>query len=80
LAYYGYPSGAVISGVTEGSPADDAGIERGDIITEFNGTEITEYSVLTELLNDLEPNDTVPLKIYRSGRYYSLNITIGANG
>lgn len=80
LAYYGYPSGAVISGVTEGSPADDAGIERGDIITEFNNTEITEYSVLTEQLNDLEPNDTVPLKIYRSGRYYSLNITIGANG
>lgn len=80
LAYYGYPEGAVVSGVADGSPAAEVGIERGDIITEFNGTKITEYSVLTEELNDLEPNQTVPLKIYRSGRYYSLEIKIGANG
>lgn len=80
LSYYGYPAGAVVSGVDEGSPADEVGVERGDIITEFNGTAISEYTVLTNELNDLEPGETVPLKLYRSGRYYSLEIKIGANG
>ena len=36
LSFYGYPAGAVVSGVIEGSPADLAGIRRGDIITELN--------------------------------------------
>lgn len=80
LSFYGYPAGAVVSGVIEGSPADDAGIARGDIITEFNGTEITEYTVFADVLHDLEPKDKVSIKIYRSGRNYETTITIGSDG
>lgn len=79
LKYYGYPSGAVVSSVADGSPADNAGLAKGDIITEFGGTEITEYSMLESLLQKCKPSDQVSVKIYRSGRYYSTTVTIGSN-
>lgn len=78
LAFYGYPSGAVVSSVAEGSPAAIAGIERGDIITKFNGVTISEYTVLNELLYDCKAGDTVSITIYRSGRYYTADIKLTA--
>ena len=80
LRFYGYPTGAVVSGVIEGSPAHEAGIARGDIITEFNGTAIKEYTVFSDVLHDLEPKEKVSIKIYRSGRSYETTITIGSDG
>ncbi len=79
LEYYGYPNGAVVSSVAEGSPAYEAGIERGDIITEFDSNKITEYKDLEHLVAQSKPNDTVNVKIYRSGRYYSTSLTVGLN-
>ncbi len=76
LAFYGYPSGAVVSSVAEGSPAANAGIERGDIITEFNGVTISEYTVLNDALYDCEAGDTVAVTIYRGGRYYTAEIKL----
>lgn len=76
LAYYGYPSGAVVSTVASGSPADMAGIKRGDIITEFNGVEITEYTVFTDALYDSKGGDKVKIKIYREGSYKTLYVTL----
>ena len=69
-----------MSGVAEGSPAAQAGIARGDIITEFNGTAISEYTVFDDVLHDLEPNQKVSMKIYRAGRNYKTTITIGSDG
>ena len=80
LKMYGYPSGAVISSVVEGGPADDAGLQRGDIITSFNGTSITEYTEFSSLLNGCTSGDTVDITIYRAGRTYTTTITIGSNG
>ena len=79
LKYYGYPSGAVISSVADGSPADSAGLAKGDIITEFDGTEITEYNMFDSLLQKCKPDDKVNIKIYRNGRYYTTTVTVGSN-
>ncbi len=79
LEYYGYPVGAVVLSVDPDSPAYTAGIRRGDIITEFNGTAIDDYTIFGDLLLDCKPEQTVSLTIYRSGRNYSLNLTIGSN-
>ncbi len=79
LAFYGYPTGAVVLSVYEASPAYQAGIRKGDIITEFNGTEIKEYKMLDGLVSDCKPDQKVTVKIYRSGRYYSTTITVGSN-
>ena len=79
LQYYGYPTGAVISSVAEGSPAENAGLQKGDIITEFAGKTISDYTVLGETLEDCKPNDKVSVKIYRGGRYYTTTVTVGSN-
>ena len=76
LEFYGFPVGAVVSSVADGSPAANAGIERGDIITEFNGTQITEYTVLGDALYDCEPDQTVKVTIYRSGRLYDVDVKL----
>lgn len=79
LNFYGYPAGAVVLSVDKGSPAADAGIERGDIITEFNGIEISEYDILGELIEDCDAGDNVSVSYYRSGRIYKTNLKIGSN-
>lgn len=79
LKYYGYPTGAVVLSVADGSPAEQSGIAKGDIITEFNGKEVKEYSMLEDLLGDCTPGKKVSVKIYRSGRYYTTNINVGSN-
>ena len=79
LNMLGYPSGAVVQSIADGSPADSAGIQRGDIITEFNGTAITGYANLTAVINECSPGETVTVKFFRSGRYYSTSLTIGSN-
>ena len=76
MAFYGYPAGAVVSSVAEGSPAEKAGIERGDIITEFNGVKISEYTVLNDALYDCESGDKVDVTIYRGGKHYTVNIKL----
>lgn len=79
LKYYGYPSGAVVLSVADGSPADKAGIAKGDIITQFGDTEITEYTVLEQAIMDSQPEQSVEIKLYRSGKYYTTKITVGSN-
>ena len=79
LKHYGFPTGAVVLSVDYDSPAREAGIKKGDIITEMNGIAITDYSVLVNLLEDCEPEEEITLKIYRSGRYYTTSLTVGSN-
>ena len=79
LKYYGYPTGAVVLSVADGSPADEAGIERGDIVTEFDGTVIAEYSMLEDAVKNSSPGKEVTVKIYRNGKYYSTKLTVSSN-
>jgi len=79
LQYYGYPTGAVVLSVADSSPADEAGIERGDIITEFDGVEITEYTMLEDAIKNSSPGEEVKVKLYRSGRYYSTKLKVSSN-
>ncbi len=79
LKYYGYPAGAVVMSVDNDSPAANAGIQRGDIITEFNSVEISEYTKFADALNDCEPGQKVSAKIYRNGNIYDVEITVASN-
>ena len=79
LMYLGFPAGAVVLSVDEDSPADKSGIRRGDIITEFAGIELNDYSEFGSIINDCKIGDTVKVKLYRSGRYYTTELTITSN-
>ena len=59
------PQGAYVDEVEKDSPAEAAGLKRGDIIVEANGVTVSQQSQLIEQLRDLKEGDEVKLKAYR---------------
>jgi serine protease Do len=72
----GKPQGALIRGVEEGSPAEKAGIEAGDIITRFDGKTIEKASDLPRLVGNTKPGSRVGLTVFRRGASKDLSITV----
>ena len=79
LIALGYPAGAVVVSVAPNGPAAESQIQRGDIITEFNSKEITNHADLNNAILQCKPGDSVPVKIFRGGRFYSTHINVAAN-
>ena len=71
------PRGVVVADVTDGAPADEAGIEVGDVLLEFGGESIDEQSRLPRLVADTEIGSSVPVTVWRNGEEVSLEITVG---
>ena len=68
---YNYPQGFYIIGIVEGSGAEKAGLEIGNIITKIEGKEVTALSDIQDVLAEKKKGDTVELTIaYASGRKY----------
>lgn len=78
LQRMGYPAGVVVYSVSVDSPAADAGIQRNDIITKFNGVEISSYQMLNSEKNKCAPGDTVTVTVYRNGQSIDLQVTLGS--
>ncbi len=74
---YGLPQGAAIQTITEGGPAEAAGLQAGDIITRFGDTEIVNRSELTTAIGRCSVGDTVTLTVYRQGETVEVTVTIG---
>jgi putative serine protease PepD len=55
--------GAVLAAVVPGSPADEAGLEPGDVIVSLDGEEIASAEDLVQRLTELDPGDTVELEL-----------------
>ncbi len=68
--------GIVVSQVFPKSPADKAGVKRGDVITEFAGKEVGDPASLTRKVGLAEPNRDFDLKIVRDGRDMTLKVRI----
>ena len=79
LQRLGYPKGAVIDSVVSGSPADESGLQRGDIVTEFNGVTISSYTELENAIANCTPGKSVKIKIYRGGRSYTTTLQVASN-
>ncbi len=62
---YGVPYGAYITSVVMNSPAMLAGLQSGDIITEYDGTKINGFSDLTNAILNSEKMESVKLKVER---------------
>lgn len=68
---YNMPVGIYISKIVEGSGADKAGLEIGNIIVSIDNNEITKFSDVTDYLYTKKKGDKVTLKInYIAGRQY----------
>lgn len=71
------PYGALVAQVVEGSPAEDAGIQTGDIIIEFEGEEINLSSELPQLVGRTKVGETVKLKVVRNKETKTIKLKIG---
>ncbi len=69
--------GALVAEVLEDSPAAEAGLLEGDVITSVNGEAITQEITLRDRLTAYEPGDTVTLDVLRDGETVQLTVTLG---
>jgi len=69
-------SGALIEEVEPGSPADDAGVRRGDIVTAAGSEDVRSSGDLLSALRNYMPGDTVGLKIVRNGEKTTLQVNL----
>lgn len=73
---YGLPQGAAVQTVVEDSPAQEAGLKIGDIITQVGDTQITGADALVELIGERAAGDVLELTVYRRGETVRLTATI----
>ena len=69
--------GAFVYSVEEGGPAEQAGLQLGDVITAIDGTEITSMDDLMAAKKAYTAGDTSTLTVYRQGETITLNLTWG---
>jgi serine protease Do len=79
---YGIPKGIYVTEVSEDSPAEEAGLKKGDIITKFDGTTVTSMSELKSELAYYAAGEEVTMVISKAsdGEYVEqeIDITLGA--
>lgn len=70
--------GAEITEVEAGSPAEKAGLRKGDIITNVQSTPITNPESLSETIRSLKPDQKITIQILRNGKKQDISATLGA--
>ncbi len=71
--------GAQINEVSEGSPAEKAGLHKGDIITNVNDQKITGPADLYETIGKFKPSDKVKVTILKNGVRSNLTVELAKN-
>lgn len=72
------PRGALVAQVGEGSPAERAGIQSGDIIVEVDDESIEVSADLPHVIGLISPGSSVSMKLIRDGNEERLSVEIGA--
>ncbi|MEW6351481.1 MAG: DegQ family serine endoprotease [Thermodesulfobacteriota bacterium] len=69
--------GALVSQVIKDSVAEKAGIQSGDIITEFNGEPVRNASHLKNMVGKVKPGSKAALALVRNGKAMKIDVTVG---
>ena len=69
--------GALVSGVEKGSPADKAGLKRGDLVIELSGKKVVDSTSLRNMVSASAPGTKLDVKIIRDGKEQTIPITLG---
>jgi serine protease Do len=71
------PGGALVTGFSPGSAGLKAGLQRGDVILAFEGTEIARSGDLPPLVGATAPGTRVTLSVFRAGKTIEIPVTVG---
>jgi serine protease Do len=69
-------NGALVATVTEGGPAERAGLEPGDVIVAFNGKPVANRDELVRSVVSTKPGTRVDVKVIRDKQEKTLNVTV----
>ncbi len=69
--------GALVAGVTEGGPAAEAGIEPGDVIVEFDETDVPMMRDLPRIVADTAVGKRVDVVVLRKGKRVTVSVELG---
>jgi putative serine protease PepD len=69
--------GATLAEVRSGTPAAEAGLQQGDVVTEFDGESVDSADELRRLVDAKSPGDKVELTIERDGDTQTVEVTLG---
>ena len=72
----GLESAIVISSVTPESPADDAGLQARDVVTEVNGESIAGIESFIDTVRSFKPGDEITLTVYRDGESETIEVEL----
>ena len=72
--------GALVNRVIQGSPADDGGLKRGDVIVGYNGKSVKSPMDLKKFVQGTSPGKRVKIGVVRNGKKISLPVKIGRLG
>ncbi|MBI5588170.1 MAG: PDZ domain-containing protein [Deltaproteobacteria bacterium] len=70
-------SGVLVSEVSPGSPAEEAGVEPGDVIIMINGKDVLNSGDLVSLIQAAKSGNTVVLDLNRGGNTEKINVVLG---
>ena len=70
-------NGLLIEQVTEGSPAEIAGVRAGDVMAAIDHQDIRSVISAIEQINRKAPGESVDLRIFRSGSYQTISVVLG---
>ena len=74
----GIKAGAVVQDVTEGAPADQAGIKVHDVIVKIDDVDIKDSNSLVQAVAKSNPGDVMTFTVYRQGEEIKLDVEIGS--
>ena len=69
--------GALIASVTEAGPADEAGLQAGDVIIRFDGKDVVKSRDLPRIVAETPVETTVDVEVVRGGERKTLSVTLG---
>ena len=69
--------GALVAAVSEGSPAEKAGVKQGDVILEFNGRKVDAMRTLPRIVAETKIGSKVAVKLWRRSETLEMDVVIG---
>lgn len=73
---YGVPAGSEVLAILDGSCAQTAGLQVGDIITAAGDTTVSSSDALKSAIKDCKAGDSVTFTVYRSGETLTINVVL----